>query len=86
MTGLLSKTTVVPVATGVRLGIDTSCVSCGAQAPGNVDLLEQVGKGKSPGTDASRYQGSLIDWHRAGADLASCEVVAATATTGEREA
>jgi hypothetical protein len=55
------KTTVVPVATGVRLGIDTSCVSCGAQAPGNVDLFKQIGRRKEPRHQVlnNRYQGSF---------------------------
>src|SRR5260370_38974584 len=60
MAGLLSKTTVVPVATGVRLEIDTSCVSCGAQAPGNADLLDTVRQRKrAPAPMPSRYQGSF---------------------------
>ena len=89
MAGLLSKTTVVPVATGVRLEIDTSCVSCGAQAPGNADLLDTVRQRKrAPAPMPSRYQGSFdrLALCRCRPRTLRCEAVAAVNTTEEREA
>jgi len=49
MAGSVRKTLVVPVATGVRLGVDTECLLW-AQALGTPTWFKQVGKAKSPGT------------------------------------
>ena len=66
MAGLLSKTTVVPVATGVRLGVDTECLLWGASPWERRPADNKLAKEKEPRYQGVNYPGTralLIDWH-----------------------
>ena len=90
--GSLRKTLVVPVATGVRLGVDTVCLLWGAspweRRPARTGRQRKEPRYQGQNT---RYQGSfvLIDRHVRRcrvAPLLKVRGIVAIATTGEREA